>query len=106
MIVVEQQTWVTLLGFAGFGLALMGYLTSMRRELKTEIRDSRADTVDSRAEARADNVRLETQIANTHADLKIDIGRLDGRLVALESRMYDIALRLPAPLSPAKPTAS
>lgn len=99
VIVLEQQTWVTLLGFAGFGLALMGYLASMKRDLKTEIRDAGAD-------AKADNERLEAQVADTRTELKTDLGRLDGRLVALESRMHDIAVRLPAALTPAKPTAS
>lgn len=37
VIELEQQTWVNLLGFAGFGLALLGYLASMKRDLKTEI---------------------------------------------------------------------
>ncbi|GAA3529747.1 hypothetical protein GCM10022234_28730 [Aeromicrobium panaciterrae] len=143
VVVLEQQTWVSLVGFAGFGLALMGYLAAMRRELRAEISGVRTDLkteIDGvrtdlkteingvrtdlkteingvrtdlkteingvRTDLNSNAARLEAQIVSSHADLKTDIGRVDGRLVALESRLHDIAIRLPAALNPAEPTAS
>lgn len=66
---------MTLLGFVGSGLALLGYLASMKRDLKSDIASARSES-------------------------KADIGRIDSRLVALEARTYDISTRLPpAPAS-------
>lgn len=81
---VEQQTWMTLLGMAGFTLALFTYLGAMKRDLRAEISDCRSD--------------LKADIA----DVKADIGRLDGRLTTIEQRTYDLSTRLPP--APTRPT--
>lgn len=89
---VEQQTWMTLLGVAGFSLALLGYLANMKRELKSEIGGVRTE--------------LKAEITYTRVDLKADIGRLDARLVTLENRTYDISTRLPPASASSSPPAS
>lgn len=81
--VVDPQTWTTLLGTAGFALAVLGYLRAVRGDLKNEI------------------AHLETRL-----DGKIDGGfsRMDSRLATVESRLstleqrtFDLASRLPQP---------
>ncbi|WP_456697883.1 hypothetical protein [Aeromicrobium sp. P5_D10] len=112
---MDQQTWTTLVGLAGFSLAMITYLTAMKRDLKAEIGSSRAelkaDIGSSRAELKADigslRTELKTEIADTRTELKADIAsvrddlkaeiaRVEIRLISLENRTYDISTRLPA----------
>jgi hypothetical protein len=77
VIVVEQQTWATLLGVGGFALAVLGYLRAIRTDLKSDI------------------ARLETRTESGFA-------RVESRLSTLEQRTFDLASRLPQP-SPVRP---
>lgn len=90
---MEQQTWATLAGFAGFGLAMITYLTAMKRDLKTEISGFRTELKTDISDLRTE---LKTDIADTRAELKADIARVEVRLISLENRTYDISTRLPA----------
>jgi hypothetical protein len=119
MIVLEQQTWVTLVGllvgFASFGLAALAYLASMRQEIKGDIgglrTEFRGDISDLRTELKTDisdlrtelktdisdlRTELKTDIAEFRADFRTESAKVDRRLSALEERTYDIASRLPA----------
>ena len=69
---MDQQTWTTLLGMAGFTLALFGYLRSMKAEISDEI---------GRLGKRMDD----------------GFTRVDSRLTMLEQRTFELASRLPAP---------
>lgn len=110
---VEQQTWMTLVGSAAFAVAMAGLLLTIRRDLMTAIVNVRTDLKsdiaqvdhrvrDFRAELKGDIADLRTELKEDIADLKTDIGRVDSRLTTLENRTYDISARLPpAPASTA-----
>jgi len=93
---LEQQTWVSLLGMAGFALALAGYLRNVLRDLSTDLRAEisgcRSELKDEIATTR---VELKDEITITRTELKADIARLDGRLTTIEQRTYDLSTRLP-----------
>lgn len=104
---MDRETWVAMLGFAGFALALFGYLAAMKRDLRAEIGDGRAETASLRTELKSDIAGLRTELKSDLADLRkdlkadiadvrSDIGRLDGRMTTLEQRTYDLSTRLPA----------
>lgn len=101
---MDQQTWTTLAGFAGFGLAMLTFLTAMKRDLKADISGVRtelkADMAGLKSELKSEiastRTELKTDIADTRAELKTDIARVETRLISLENRTYDISTRLPA----------
>ena len=93
---VDRETWVAMLGFAGFTLALFGYLAAMKRDLRAEIGDCRAETASLRTELKSDLADLRKDLKSDIANVRSDIGRLDGRMTTLEQRTYDISTRLPA----------
>jgi hypothetical protein len=83
VIVVDQQTWMTLFGMAGFTLTLFGYLRAIKADLKAEITG-----METRLTGRID--RLEVRVDD-------GFDRVDAHLSVLEQRTYDLAVRLPAP---------
>jgi hypothetical protein len=111
VIVVEQDTWVTLLGFAGFAVALFGYLGAIRRDLRFEIgacrSELKAEIGAFRSELKAEirqvsdelrgtDGRLSGQIADLRREMKGEFAKVDARLTTLEQRTYDLSTRLPA----------
>ena len=73
--------------------ALDTKIDGARTELKTDIAALDTKTDGMRTE-------LRNEIAASHIDLKTDIGKVEDRLTAIESRTYDISTRLPpAPAS-------
>jgi septal ring factor EnvC (AmiA/AmiB activator) len=95
---VEQQTWVTLLGVAGFTLALAGYLHTVKRDLRTELK---GDIAGLRTELKAEIADCRADLKADIADVKADIGRLDGQLTTIEQRPSPLSTRLPP--APARP---
>lgn len=101
---MDQQTWTTLVGLAGFSLAMITYLTAMKRDLKAEIGSSRAELkadigslrTELKTEIADTRTELKADIASVRDDLKAEIARVEIRLISLENRTYDISTRLPA----------
>lgn len=113
---MDQQTWMTWVGIAGFALALFSYLGVIRRDLKgefaglrtelktdikavdhrlTSVRDElKTDITNLRDELKTDisNLRdeLKAEIHDVRDELKADIGKLDGRMTVMEQRTYDL----------------
>ncbi len=106
---VEQQTWMTLLGVAGFALALFGYLAAMKRELRADIGGLRAelkgDNAELRTELKGDIAELRTElksdISQLRTEIRGDLAKVDSRLTTLEQRTFDLSTRLPP--APARP---
>ena len=73
---MDTQTLTTLLGMAGFVVALLGYLAMMKRDLK-------ADT------AALEN-RLGSRITEVRDDVRSGFTAVDQRLTVLEQRTYDL----------------
>ena len=111
---MDQQTWTTLLGMAGFTLALFGYLRTMKTDLRGDLEtglarlesrmDSKFDAVDTRFEAvdkRFDAVDKRFDAVDKRfegVDKRFD--QVEARLGVLEQRTFDLASRLPpAPAS-------
>lgn len=99
MIVLEQQSWVTLLGFAGFAVALFGYLATFKRDMRSDMKEMRTELKGDIAGLRTE---VKGDIAGLRTELKGDLHRIDDRLTTLENRTYDISTRLP----PARASAS
>jgi chromosome segregation ATPase len=91
--------------------ALDTKIDGARTELKTDIAALDTKIDGARTELKTDIAALDTktdgmrtelrnEIAASHIDLKTDIGKVEDRLTAIESRTYDISTRLPpAPAS-------
>jgi len=73
---MDTQTLTTLIGMAGFTLALFGYLATMKRDLKTDMSTQIAAT-----NARIDELRT---------DMRTGFASVDQRLAVLEQRTYDL----------------
>ena len=89
---MEQQTWVSLLGMAGFTLALAGYLHTVVRDLRSELK---AEISGCRSELKGEIGSLRSELKADIADVRSDIARLDGRLTTIEQLTYDLSTRLP-----------
>lgn len=73
---MDTQTLTTLIGMAGFAVALFGYLATMKRDLKTDMSTQIAAT-----NARIDELRT---------DMRAGFASVDQRLAVLEQRTYDL----------------
>ena len=93
---MEQQTWVSLLGMAGFTLALATYLHTTLRDLRTELR---AEISGCRSELKGEMAGMRSElkgdIAELRREMKLEFAKVDGRLTTLEQRTYDLSTRLP-----------
>ncbi len=90
---VEQQTWMTLVGCASLAVALAAYLAVIFRHLRDDISKLRTELKDDTAQLRTE---LKDDTAQLRTELRADLGSIDARLISLENRTYDISSRLPA----------
>lgn len=80
---MNTQTLTTLLGMAGFVMALLGYLATMKRDLK-------ADTAALKADTAALEHRLGSRVTEVRDDVRSGFTAVDRRLAVLEQRTYDL----------------
>ena len=107
VIEVELDTLVSLAALAGFGVAILGYLHTMKRDLRAEFRSEisgcrselkgemagmRSELKDEMAGMRSE---LKGDIAELRREMKQEFAKVEGRLTTLEQRTYDLSTRLP-----------
>lgn len=108
---MDLESTITLVGFAGFAVALFGYLGAMKRDLRAELAawgaqlDAKIDAGESRSQTRFDTVdarfeglesrfdSLDTRVGDLRDDMRAGFAENATRLVALEQRTYDLGHR-------------
>lgn len=97
---MDLESTITLVGFAGFAVALFGYLGAMKRDLRAELAvwgaqlDAKIDAGESRAQTRFDTVDARFESLESRFDARFQ--SLESRFESLEPRFESIDARFDA----------
>jgi len=96
---MDLESTITLVGFAGFAVALLGYLAAMKRDLRAEIAalgtglterfDTRLDASNALSGARVDGLEssMTARFESFESRMNARFETVDARFDSLESRM-------------------